>query len=114
MKERTFAMNLTPHGAQSTILMDGEDISGLLRAVSVSSSATGETSVELHPSKACLAELIAKVDEAHVVVVDDSEAYRTLDRWLKHDDTCAFENDYGLSKGLCICGLNEALKKLKL
>jgi hypothetical protein len=66
-KERTFTMRLTPMGISSRVLLDGEDISGLLYGVTVRSDADGATSVELHARGASV-DLEVKLPEAQVVV----------------------------------------------
>jgi hypothetical protein len=48
--ERTFTMELTPAGWSSSVLLDGVDISELLRGVSVSSDVHGGTVVTLRCS----------------------------------------------------------------
>jgi hypothetical protein len=71
MKERTFTMDLTPTGLSSCVLLDGDDISGLLRAVSVHSGVHEGTTVELHPALGCRAHLIARLPEARITIADE-------------------------------------------
>jgi len=59
-------MDLTPDGRSSMVLLDGEDISGLLRGVVVRSSVDAATTVELQPSAGRRAELIARLPEAQI------------------------------------------------
>jgi hypothetical protein len=84
MAERTFAMDLAPLGRLSCVLLDGEDISGLLRGVDVSSSVEGATTVKLHPAIGHRVELIARVPDAQITVVESEladlrEAVRVYD-----------------------------------
>lgn len=69
--ERTFAMDLTPRGIMSCVLLDGVDISGLLRGVTVRSCVNEPTSVELHPAKGSRANLTARLPEARIVIADE-------------------------------------------
>jgi hypothetical protein len=114
-KERTFAMNLTPVGARSSVLMDGDDISGLLRGIVVRSSVDDATTVELQPAKGHRAEIIAMVPEAAISIAPDDVSYRVVDAcvrlapWLRHRSVCA----RSVGGEVCDCGLNEVLKELK-
>jgi hypothetical protein len=72
VKERTFAMDLPPNGSMSKVLMDGEDISGMLRAVTVHAAVGEATTVELFPRKGSRAELIARLPEAQIVIAEES------------------------------------------
>lgn len=70
--EHTFTMNLTPKGLASSVLLDGQDISHLLRGLTVRSDVDGQTTVELIVRKARV-ELIARVPEAQIVIIDKEE-----------------------------------------
>lgn len=71
MKERVFTMNLTPDGTMSKVLLDGDDISGLLRGVRVVSGVGAATTVELIPARGRLAELTVRLPEACIVVAEE-------------------------------------------
>ena len=71
MGDHTFTMDLTPMGTHSCVLLDGEDISGLLRGVVVRSSVTAATTVELHPAKGQRAALIARLPEAQILIGEE-------------------------------------------
>jgi hypothetical protein len=70
MKEHTFAMDLTPTGMTSCVLLDGEDISGMLAGVVVRSTVGEGTSVELICAKGRRAQLVARLPEAQIVIRD--------------------------------------------
>jgi len=71
--ERTFVMDLTPNGCSSSVLMNGEDISRLLRGVTVHSGVDHATTVELHPAKGCRAELMIRLPEAQIVIAEEPQ-----------------------------------------
>lgn len=71
MSERTFTMDLTPNGTSSCVLLDGEDISGLLRGVVVRSHVLDGTTVELLPAKGQRAHLVIRLPEASIKITDE-------------------------------------------
>lgn len=105
MADRTFAMDLTPSGASSCILMDGHDISRMIRGVVVRASVNTATEVELLPGYGMSAELMVRLPEARIAVaVDVVEAVKRLQPFLTHGSTCEL--------GLCLCGLDAQLMAL--
>lgn len=68
MAERVFTMDFTPSGTFSCVLLDGEDISNLLRAVTVHSGAGEPTRVNLFPAAGQRVNLIARLPEALVII----------------------------------------------
>jgi hypothetical protein len=93
-KERTFTMTLTPQGHMSRVLLDGDDISGLLRGVVVRSIVDDATTVELQPAKGrSRVELSVRLPEAkitlntdHVQVGDRMRiSYALLKAWQERD-----------------------------
>lgn len=72
-REHVFTMNLTPNGMSSAILLDGEDISGILRGVQVLCGVDQPTTVKLFPAPGHRAELIARLPEAHIVIETEQE-----------------------------------------
>lgn len=67
-KEHTFTMDLTPEGSMSCVLMDGEDISGLLCGIEVASGVGMATTVRLIPAKGQRATLTARLPEARITI----------------------------------------------
>jgi len=67
-------MDLTPSGHSSCVLLDGDDISNLLRGVTVISSVFGGTTVELHPAHGRRAHLVARLPEARVVITQEEQS----------------------------------------
>lgn len=67
-KDHEFSMHLTPNGRESTILLDGEDISGLLTGISVSSGVHVPTTIQLFPGKGKRATLIARLPESRITL----------------------------------------------
>lgn len=111
MKERTFTMDLTPNGMSSCVLMDGDDISGLLQGVVVRSHVRHATSVELQPAHGAHARVMARLPEAQILIVGESPAdvCRQLARWIQHHPGCARVRE----GEACSCGLEETLAVLK-
>lgn len=106
--ERTFAMDLTPSGTASCVLMDGHDISKLLRGVVVRSSVHEATTVELIPARGQSAELIARLPEANIsLTVDASAAIDLLERFTVHR-SCRTVDAHS-----CSCGLLNLVAKLR-
>lgn len=68
MKQHEFMMDLTANGRSSCVLMDGTDISGLLRGIKVESDVDGSTTVTLIPARGRRANIVALVPEAQIVV----------------------------------------------
>lgn len=73
MAERTFTMDLAPNGTAGLVLMDGWDISRLLRGVVVRSGVGEPTTVELLPAHGCRADLIARLPEAQIVIANEPD-----------------------------------------
>jgi hypothetical protein len=71
MSERTFTMDLTPLGISSCVLLDGVDISMLLRGIVIRSSVAEPTEVELLPARGARVELIARLPEARIVIAEE-------------------------------------------
>ena len=70
MSERTFTMDLTPSGITGCVLLDGEDISQLLTGVSVDSDVLEGTVVTLRVRKGQRVQLVARLPEAKVRIVE--------------------------------------------
>jgi hypothetical protein len=66
--EHTFTMNLTPDGSSSCVLLDGDDISSLLRGIRVEAGVGESTLIELLPARGKRAVLIARLPEAHITI----------------------------------------------
>jgi hypothetical protein len=71
MTERIFTMDLTPTGITSCILLDGIDISHLLRGIIVRSTVNNATEVELQPTRGARVQLIARLPEARVLIAEE-------------------------------------------
>lgn len=69
--ERVFTMELGPRGHDSKVALDGEDITDLLSGVRVSATVKSGTSVELIPRAGQRAQVVAKVDQVRITVVED-------------------------------------------
>jgi len=79
-REHTFTMDLTPAGIRSSVFLDGDDISGLLRGVTVRSSVGTATVVELDCAYGRHVELIARLPEAQIVIVRRDDDDRSPNR----------------------------------
>jgi hypothetical protein len=73
MKPHTFAMDLTPAGHTSVVLLDGDNISSLLAGVTVESDVHGGTKVTLRCARGRHVELTARLPEAQIVIVAPEE-----------------------------------------
>ena len=69
--ERTFMVDLTPLGISSCVLLDGVDISGLLRAIAIRASAGTPTQAQLLPVHGARVTLVARLPEAQIVIGDE-------------------------------------------
>lgn len=69
--ERTFMVDLTPLGISSCVLLDGVDISGLLRGIVIRASVGNNTQVELLPVQGARVTLVARLPEAQIVIGDE-------------------------------------------
>jgi hypothetical protein len=73
MVEHTFAMDLTPSGYTSAVLLDGDDISKMLSGVTVVSDVHGGTRVTLHCARGQRVHLTARLPEAQIVILTTEE-----------------------------------------
>jgi hypothetical protein len=95
-------MDLPPVGQKGMVLLDGEDISGYLRGVSVESRVGDVTRLVLDVAGHHRSEIIARLPEAQVTIVDDQRDGRfdvvdeiaSDSRWLwflsKYRDSTTF------------------------
>jgi hypothetical protein len=66
-------MELGPSSVGSKVLLDGDDISTLLRGVRVRAGVGELTEVELLPAHGKRVNLVARLPEARVVILDDGK-----------------------------------------
>lgn len=78
--QRRFEITLPPSASDSEakILLDGIDITGLLRGIDVSSSLTKPTRITLKPAVGHRAELVVMLPEAQVVIAEEPTRARRL------------------------------------
>lgn len=85
-REHTFVMDITPAGAGSCVLLDGEDISGMLAGVDIRSRVGEATEVALHVVHGQRAQVMVKVPEARIVVHDvDGVTLKELEQLCRHN-----------------------------
>lgn len=74
MGDRVFAIDLTPTGITSCVLLDGVDISALLRGIVIRSNVHDGTTIELVPAPgAAAAQLQVVLPEARVFILTNPE-----------------------------------------
>ena len=71
MAEHVFAIDLHPAGHLSTVAMDGEDISSLLRGIRVESGVGQPTAVTLIPVLGTRATLLVRLPEAQITIATE-------------------------------------------
>lgn len=67
-RERVFTMDLTPNGRLATVVLDGDDISGLVRGVEVRAAVDEATQVRLDVGVGQHVQLRARLPEAAVSI----------------------------------------------
>lgn len=71
MTDHTFTCDLTPRGISSCVLLDGSDISSLLRGIVVRASIDEATEIELIPAPgAAFITLTVRLPEARIVIYE--------------------------------------------
>lgn len=68
--DRVLTMDLGPRGFDSTVTLDGEDISEMLSGAKVTTTLKSGTSVELVPRPGQRVKLQAKVDAVRLTVTE--------------------------------------------
>lgn len=79
-RQRQFDIVLpeTGHGSDASIVLDGHDITGLLRGIEISSSLTKPTRVTLKPAAGMRAKLRVILPEAQITIGPDTARARRL------------------------------------